>query len=201
MGSLQECRIDLYKTHAKVRISIAVNHLIITSTYLISRRWKPYEHDHLCDIIPQIHPKFEGWVYVNEEEYYKLSENNEPSRLLLTGSVTEWHNTTYFNGQWIDLCNNINDSIMIEVDGQWIDENHLLNIVGDSPRLISVKRPHGANGICKVQLGYDCGYVIQNDTISTHDNGLYVKSFDITGRAMQKTKIDKMLLEWSIISE
>ena len=87
------------------------------------------------------------------------------------------------------------------MDGQWLDSSRFLNICGDSPRVFNIKRPDGCDGgICRLRLGYDAGYSIEQNRVVTHPSGLSVIDYKRTDAAMSQEEIDKWMLEYEIIS-
>lgn len=191
----------MYRTHVKLRMSITVNHQVITASHIISRRWRQDDYHKLLSILPNLHPRVDGWVYVDGKQYYHLNAASRPSRLITSGNINEWRDNVYFNEHYIDFATNMDDVISIEVDGQWIDSGHLLNVTNNSPRVLTLPKPDGVDGICRLQLGYDAWYTVKDGIVRTHDGGLWVKSCNPTNAAYSQEQLDKFMLEWSIISE
>ena len=119
VGSLLECAIQYYATHAKIRMALDVNGQTITIQQTISRKWAPDQLAELDRTIPYLHPQIKGMVTKNGKELvYTMSTSVQPTRLMVSGNINEWHGNIYFNGQYINLCTNMADSISMEVDGQ-----------------------------------------------------------------------------------
>ena len=125
-----------------------------------------------------------------------------PTRLLVSGNINEWKKSLYYNVQYCRIVeDSADDSMNIEMDGQWLDSSRLLNICGDSPRVFTIKRPDGCDGcICRLQLEYDAGYSIEQNRVITHPSGLSVVDCKRTYTAMSQEEIDKWMLEYEIIS-
>ena len=144
IGSLLECAIQYYPTHAKIRMALDVNGQTITIQQTISRKWASEQLAALDNTIPYLHPQIKGMVTKNgKEPVYTMSPSDQPTRLIVSGNINEWHGNIYFNGQYINLCTNMADNISIEVDGQWVDKDQLINVCGDWPREFHIQAPKG----------------------------------------------------------
>ena len=202
VGQLSELRIDLYQTHMKARFSIITNNQCLTMSQTISRKWGAQQIQSWLDMIPALHPRIDGYVYVNNSHYYTMKKSDTPTRLLVSGNINEWKKSLYFNVQYCRIADdNAADSMSIEMDGQWVDSSRFLNICGDSPRVFSIQRPDGCDDrICRLRLNYDAGYSIEQNRVITHESGLSIVDCKRTDVAMSQEEIDKWMLEYEIIS-
>ena len=102
VGSLLECAIQFYRTHIKIRLSLEVNHQVITMQQTISRKWNAEQYQELCRTIPCLHPRIDGIVTKGEHErIYTMPQADSPTRLMVSGNINEWHGRIYFNAQYI----------------------------------------------------------------------------------------------------
>ena len=62
IGTLLECAIQYYATHAKIRMALDVNGQTITIQQTISRKWAPDQLAALDHTIPYLHPQIKGMV-------------------------------------------------------------------------------------------------------------------------------------------
>lgn len=202
-GDLQEIRIDLFKTHMRIKLSLAITSAnIITCQQTISRKWGAQQIQSWLDMIPALHPRIDGYVYVNNSHYYTMKKSDISARLLVSGNINEWKKSLYFNVQYCRIADdNAADSMSIEMDGQWVDSSRFLNICSDSPRVFSIQRPDGCDDrICRLRLNYDAGYSIEQNRVITHESGLSIVDCKGTDVAMSQEEIDKWMLEYEIIS-
>ena len=115
-GELQEARIDLFRTHMKIKFSISVNHQVITVSQTISRKWAKDKYEEVMAAMSQIHPRIDGVVYADGlGEYYTLKKTNIPSRLLISGNIMPWRGFIYYNMMFFRLVTNKKDSLSIEL--------------------------------------------------------------------------------------
>ena len=92
IGSLLECAIQYYATHAKIRMALDVNGQTITIQQTISRKWAPDQLAVLDHTIPYLHPRIKGMVTKNgKEPIYTMSPYVQPTRLMVSGNINEWH--------------------------------------------------------------------------------------------------------------
>ena len=200
VGTLIECSIAVYQTHMRWRFSMDVNNQTIQFTHTVSRRWASKQYAAMSAMIPHLHPRIDGVVLKNGiERVYTMSSSSDDTRLMVTGNINIWRDNVCYNAQYVDFSANNIDIISIEVEGQWIDNSHFLNICADSPRIFSL--PKRGQGLCRLKLEHDTGATVRGDTVTTHDNGLIIRQCQELGSAMSREEIDKAMLEWSIINE
>ena len=168
----------------------------------LSRKWNEAQIKSWLNMAQYIHPRIDSYIYVKNKHYYTMKKSDIPTRLLVSGNINEWKKSLYYNLQYCRIVeDNAEDSINIEMDGQWLDSSRFLNICGDSPRVFNIKRPDGCEGcICRLQLEYDAGYSIEQNRVITHPSGLRVVDCKRTDAAMSQEEIDKWMLEYDIIS-
>ena len=118
IGSLLEYAIQYYATHAKIRMALDVNGQTITIQQTISRKWAHDQLAALDNTIPYLHPRIKGMVTKNgKEPVYTMLPSVQPTRLMVSGNINEWHGNIYFNGQYMRIVANMADSINIAHDG------------------------------------------------------------------------------------
>lgn len=204
-GELQEARIDLFRTHMKIKFSISVNHQVITVSQTISRKWAKDKYEEVMAAMSQIHPRIDGVVYADGlGEYYTLKKTNIPSRLLISGNIMPWRGFIYYNMMFFRLVTNKKDSLSIELEGQWINNHQFLNVLYSSPRIFNITPPNIWQDDClyHLKLGYNAGYNIVDGIVQSNDNSeLSILSYDKLDKYIDDELKKKLLLEWDIISE
>ena len=203
VGELSECAIQFYRTHIKIRLSLEVNHQVITMQQTISRKWNAEQYQELCRTIPCLHPRIDGVVTKGEHErIYTMPQADSSTRLMVSGNINEWHGNIYFNGQYINLCTNMADNISIEVDGQWVDNKRLVNVIGDYPRAFSLDAPIGyERRVYRLRLGYSAGYIEHDGVVDDAPYGLQILSYQPLDEYISDEQMKKILLELEIMEE
>lgn len=203
IGTLHEIAIHFYATHVKIRLSLDVNNQSITIQQTISRKWAKQQYDAICRIIPYLYPKIKGIVAKNgREPIYTMQPSSQPTRLIVSGNINEWHGNIYFNGQYIDLCTNMADGISIEVDGQWVDKYQLINVCGDWPREFHIPATSDyERRVYRLNLSYNAGYTVRDEVVSNQPYGLSVLSCQPLDEYIDNEHMKKILLELEIIGD
>lgn len=202
VGKLLECAIQYYATHAKIRIALDVNGQTITIQQTISRKWAPDKLAALDRTIPYLHPQIKGMVTKNgKEPIYTMSPSDSITHLMISGNINEWHGNIYFNGQYMRVVANMADSISIEVDGQWVDNGRLVNIVGDWPREFHIPAPDGyERRLYRLQLAYSAGYVEHDGVVDAAPYGLSILNCRPLDEYIDDEQMKKILLELEIMA-
>ena len=201
IGSLHECAIQYYATHTKIRIALDVNGQTITIQQTISRKWDKEQYAALDRTIPYLHPQIKGTVTKNgKKPIYTMHPANQPTRLMVSGNINEWHDNIYFNGQYMRVDANMADSISIEVDGQWADNRRLINICGDWPREFHIPAPSGyERRVYRLNLIYSGGYQVHDGVVDISDYGLQVVDCKPLDEYIDDEQIKKIMLELEIM--
>lgn len=202
IGTLLECAIQYYATHAKIRMALDVNDQTITIQQTVSRKWASDQLAALDRTIPYLHPRIKGMVTKNgKEPVYTMLPSVQPTRLMVSGNINEWHGNIYFNGQYINLCTNMADSISIEVDGQWVDNERLINVCGDWPREFLIPAPRGyERRVYRLNLIYSGGYIAHDGVVDISDYGLQVADCQPLDEYIDDEQMKKILLELEIMA-
>lgn len=202
VGSLLECAIQYYATHTKIRMALDVNGQTITVQQTISRKWAPDQLAALDHTIPYLHPQIKGMVTKNgKEPVYTMPPSVQPTRLMISGNINEWHGNIYFNGQYMRVVANMADSISIEVDGQWADNERLINVCGDWPREFRVPAPSGyEQRVYRLTLVYNGGYIAHDDVVDIAAYGLQVADCRPLDEYIDDEQMKKILLELEIMA-
>lgn len=203
IGELSECAIQFYRTNIKIRLSLEVNYQVITMQQTISRKWNDEQYQELCRIIPCLHPRIDGVVTKGDHEWiYAMPQSDNPTRLMVSGNINEWHGRIYFNAQYIRIEPRAPDSMTIELDGQWVDNKRLVNVIGDYPRAFSLDAPVGyERRVYRLQLGYSAGYVEQDGVIDDAPYGLQMLSCQPLDEYIDDEQTKKILLELEIMED
>lgn len=203
-GELQEVMINIFRTHIKIKLSVSANHQFFTVSQTIYNKWSKTKCDEILAIAPKLRPKFDGMVYAEGREYYRINKSDKPSRLFISGNITPWGNNIYYNMAFFRLSNDNNDAMSIELEGQWMDGNNFLNVVDDSPRVFEINKPKQCKigQIYKLNIAFNQGYMIQDGVVKSLEkcdkfNVNYIEKCD---KAISKEQQDKLMLEQEIIS-
>ena len=202
VGELSECAIQFYRTHIKIRLSLEVDHQVITMQQTISRKWNAEQYQELCRTIPCLHPRIDGVVTKGEHErIYTMPQADSSTRLMVSGNINEWHGNIYFNGQYMRIVANMADNISIEVDGQWVDNGRLINICGDWPREFHIPAPNGyEKRVYRLNLIYSGGYIAHDGVVDIADYGLQVVDCQPLDKYIDDEQMKKILLELEIMA-
>lgn len=201
IGTLLECAIQYYATHAKIRMALDVNGQTITIQQTISRKWATDQLAALDRTIPYLHPQIKGMVTKNgKEPIYTMRPSVQPTRLMVSGNINEWHGNIYFNCQYMRIVANMADSISIEVDGQWVDNERLINVCGDWPREFHISAPSGyEERVYRLNLAYSGGYMAHDGVVDIAKYGLQVADCKPLDEYIDDEQIKKILLELEIM--
>lgn len=202
-GTLLECAIQYYATHAKICIALDVNGQTITIQQTISRKWASDQITELDRTIPYLHPQIKGTVTKNgKEPIYTMPPSVQPTRLMVSGNINEWKGSIYFNGQYMRIVDvNMADNISIEVDGQWVDNGRLVNIVGDWPREFHIPAPDDyEQRIYRLNLIYSGGYIAHDGVVDISPYGLQVVDCQPLDEYIDDEQMKKILLELEIMA-
>ena len=202
IGTLLECSIQYYATHAKIRIALDVNGQTITIQQTISRKWSPDQLTGLDRTIPYLRPQIKGVVTKNgKEPIYTMQPSVQPTRLMVSGNINEWHGNIYFNGQYMRIVANVADNISIEVDGQWADSGRLINVCGDWPREFHMPAPSGyEQRVYRLNLIYSGGYIAHDGVVDIADYGLQMVDCQPLNEYIDDEQMKKILLELEIMA-
>lgn len=202
VGQLNEAVIHFYSTHAKIRLTLDVSDKIIQIHQTISRKWAKQQYDDLCAMIPYLHPQIKGMVTKNgKEPIYTMSPSVQPTRLMVSGNINEWHDNIYFNGQYMRIVTNMADSISIELDGQWVDKDRLINVCGDWPREFHIPAPSSyEQRVYRLNLIYSGGYISHDDVVDITDYGLQIVDCKSLNEYIDDEQMKKILLEIEIMA-
>lgn len=202
IGMLTECSIQYYATHAKIRMALDVNGQTITIQQTISRKWASEQLAALDRTIPYLHPRIKGMVTKNgKEPIYTMPPSVQPTRLMVSGNINEWHDAIYFNGCYMRVVDaNMSDGISIEVDGQWVDNGRFINLVGDWPREFHIPAPNGyEQRIYRLSLIYNGGYIAHDGVVDISSYGLQVADCKPLDEYIDDERMKKILLELEIM--
>ena len=203
-GELQEVMINIFRTHIKIKLSVSANHQFFTVSQTIYNKWSKTKCDEILAIAPKLRPKFDGMVYAEGREYYRVNKSDKPSRLFISGNITPWGNNIYYNMAFFRLSNDNNDTMSIELEGQWIDGKNFLNVVDDSPRVFEINKPKQCKigQIYKLNIAFNEGHMIQDGVIKSLEkcDKFTVNYIEKCDKVISKEQQDKLMLEQEIIS-
>lgn len=205
IGNLTEINIELFHTHIKIKLSVEINDKPITCYGTISYKFNQSMYNKIINIIPYLFPKIEGYVYFKNDKHYKLKPSNHQTKLFISGNLSQYSHMLFFNLEHIDLINqSYRDRIEIELEGQFVDKDKLLNITSDSPRIFNIAAPknYKTNVIYKTKIRYNHCYDIINEEIVFNKKPLLdIYSFSEKTSGIPKEGIESYLLEWKILNE
>lgn len=203
VGSLLEAAIQYYATHAKIRMALDVNGQTITIQQTISRKWAKEQYATLGELIPYLHPKIKGTVTKNGiEPIYTMEPSDSITQFMISGNINEWKGSIYFNAQAIRAVDaNAAHSLSIEVDGQWVDNGRLVNIVGDWPREFHIVAPNVyERRLYRLRLVYNAGYVEHDGVVDVAAYGLSILNCKPLDEYIDDEQMKKILLELEIMA-
>ena len=203
IGDLQEIRIDLFKTHMKIRLSIAITPTnVITCQQTISRRYGSAQIQAWLDLAPNLHPRMDSYVYANNQRYFTMNLSITPTKLLVSGNVNEYKKTLYFNMQYCRRINNTsNAGLSIEIDGQWVDKDRFVNLTGEWARLFHIPAIDGyEKRLYRLRLDYSSGAVTDGDTVKVEPYGLSIIDCQPLDEYIDDEQMKNILLEIEITS-
>ena len=205
IGYLSEIRVDLFRSHIKVKLSIDLQGHNITCYATISRRFNKEWHHEFEALLSRLVPKQDGWVYVSGKQYYKMDSCTQPSCLFLSGNISSSVDMIFFNFEYCKILDEqLAPYMSIEIEGQFVDKDKFLNIISDSPRIFNLKRPNRAidGQIYKAWIQYNPSYRVQDDTIYPVDiNKLTLARIEQTNKQITDEQLQDYLLEWKIIND
>lgn len=207
IGILKECRIDLFPSHIKAKFNIEVdNQNEITVYYSINKKFHSDKYKEFIDLIPQFHPTIKGYVWNGKEKYYTISSNNllenKTNKLFISGNILERNGNVYLNGEYIKITK-LKNEFSFSFEGIVIDNNHILNIVNDSPRVFNIiNNLNSSEKVYNFSVKYNFGYKIENLNVFNEDkdsNFTLIKK-NKTKKIIEQKDIDNYMLEWEIIN-
>ena len=205
IGYLSEIRVDLFRSHIKAKLSIDLQDHNITCYATISRRFNKEWYHEFESMLSHLVPKQDGWVYMNDEQYYKMNSCAQSSCLFLSGNISSSGDMIFFNFEYCKILDEqLAPSVSIEIEGQFVDKDKFLNIISDSPRIFNLKRPNQAidGKIYKAWLQYNPSYRIQDDTIYPVDmSKLILERIEQTNKQISDEQLRDYILEWKIIND
>lgn len=205
IGYLSEIRVDLFRSHIKVKLAIDLHSHIVTCYATISRRFNKEWYHEFESLLSQLVPKQDGWAYVNGEQYYKIGASTQPSCLFLSGNISSSGDMMFLNFEYCQIVDKQSQpSMSIEMEGQFVDNDKFLNIISDSPRIFNIKRPKQSSGdrIYKIWIQYNPSYTIQDDIVYPVEvDRLTLVKIEQTNKQIPDEQLQDYLLEWKIIND
>ena len=90
----------------------------------------------------------------------------------------------------------------IELDGQWVDNKRLVNVIGDYPRAFSLDAPVSyERRVYRLRLGYSAGYFERDGMVDDASYGLQMLSYQPLDEYIGDEQMKKILLELEIMEE
>ena len=207
VGILKECRIDFFPSHIKAKFNIEVNNQNeITVYYSINKKFHSDKYKEFIDLIPQFHPTIKGYVWNGKEKYYTISSDNllekSTNKLFISGNILERNGNVYLNGEYIKITK-LKNEFSFSFEGIVIDNNHILNIVNDNPRVFNIKNNlSSSEKIYNFSVKYNFGYKIENLNVfkENKDLNFTIIKNNKTNKIIEQKDIDNYMLEWEIIN-
>lgn len=201
VGDLSEIRIDLFKTHMRIKLSIAITPTnIIACQQTISRKWGAAQIQSWLDMAANLHPRIDSHIYVNNQHYYCIYSSQSPTRLLISGNINEYKKSIYFNMQYCRIePNSSRCGLSIELDGQWVDSSRFVNLTGEWARLFHIPAIDGyENRLYRLKLDYSNGAVVNGDTVRAESYGLKIVVCTTLDEYISDEQMKNILLELEI---
>lgn len=205
IGYLSEVRVDLFRSHIKAKLSIDLQGHNITCYATISRRFNKEWYNEFESLLSRLAPKQNGWVYVNDKQYYKMDSYTRPSCLFLSGNISSSGDMIFFNFEYCKILDEqLTPSMSIEIEGQFVDKDKFLNIISDSPRIFNLNRPNRVTDgkIYKAWIQYNPSCRVQDDIIYPIDiDKLTLERIEQTDKQITDEQLQDYMLEWKIIND
>ena len=205
IGYLSEVRVDLFRSHIKTKLSIDLKGHNITCYATISRRFNKEWHNEFESLLSRLAPKQDGWVYVNDRQYYKMDSYAQPSFLFVSGNISSSGDMIFFNFEYCKILDEqLTPSMSIEIEGQFVGKDKFLNIISDSPRIFNLNRPNRAieGKIYKAWIQYNPSCRVQDDIIYPIDiDKLTLERIEQTDKQIPDEQLQDYMLEWKIIND
>lgn len=213
IGSLSECKIDLYPTHMRCRFGVRINDYVVTMYYSMNKKFHEEQYAEFMSLIPYLRTESTGYVWVNGQKYHTV-DKAEPTRLFISGNLTEKNERLFFNIEYMQLTGKSDDSLNISMRGVWTKYG-FMNIVSDSPRIFNLndaKSP--SNQVYEMALTLNREYKIDGDVVKSFEKvdtlskkslekcvNLSIKSQKKCDKQLEDKDIDNWILEWEIIND
>lgn len=207
IGSLSEARIDLFRSHVKLKLAIDINGYIVTVYSTISKRFNKDKYESIIHLIPQLKPKSGGWVYTNgEDKYYQIAQSPDFNKLFISGNIVPLNGIMLFNSEYVKIADsNSRCGIKVNLEGQFVDNNKLVNIVYDSPRLFEINPNCQVrfDKIYQLELKYRPEYNIKNRIVtqSCGSNQFLCYNIKETNKSIPSDQMNEYMVEWDIIND
>ena len=203
IGHLTEARFDLYPTHIKAKLALDINGASLTCYARISRKFNGESYADITGLLDHLHPKVDGYVWVNDSIYYQLDEaNGAPTQLMISGNISPNDAVLFFNFAYCKICQSQTSKLTIDICGQFINDQQLLNIVSDNPRVFNIERPEGVSqdALYNCEVTYNYPWIKCDGTIKCNDAPL----LQVTNAVQQsghltRQEIDGYMMEWNML--
>ena len=87
------------------------------------------------------------------------------------------------------------ESISIEVDGQWVDKDRLINVCGDWPREFHIPPPSGyEQRVYRLNLVYNGGYIAHDGVVDISDYGFQMATCHPLDEYIDDEQMNKFFL-------
>lgn len=201
VGVLSECRIDLFPTHARCKMTVKILDNLLTIYYSVNRKYHEEEYVSLKNMIPNLHPKSEGYVWVNGEKYYELSSGE--TWVFCSGNMNEKYDRLFYSAEYLALAKTREVGLNISMQGIWTKYG-FMNVLSDSPRIFKFSnKQKPSQDIYTIYLENVIREKCDKDTIETLEkcDNLRIKNIEKCDKILEEKDIDNWLLEWEIMNE
>ena len=207
IGTLSEIRVDLYSSHIKVKMAVNIYDYIITVYSTISRKFNLDKYQNLIEVMGQLNPRSDGWIYLNGKEQYEkiYSAKDQPiSKLLIVGNLSPSKDRIFFNMEYMKVVNETrSDGLSISIEGQFVDKGKYLNVVCDNPRVFNlpIDKKAKIGQMYLIDFKYAPEYRYKDRIIESieQDNQLVYYKVTKSNKVITKEDLEEYLLEWEII--
>ena len=187
----------------RIKLSIAITPTnIITCQQTISRKWGAQQIQSWLDMILTMHPRIDGYVYVNNSHYYTIKKSNTPTMLLVSGNVNEYKKSLYYNMQYCRTEPDVKANrcgLSIEIDGQWVDNERFVNLTGEWARLFHIDAPSAyEKRLYRLKLDYSNGAVVDGDMVKVEPYGLKMVGCAPLNEYIDDEQMKNIILELEI---
>ena len=158
--------------------------------------------------IDKLYPASRGYVNLNGEHYFTMEPQKSPTRLFLSGNISQSRDMIFFNFEYCQVEQEYpEDYFSILLEGYPLGDDRILNIISDSPRIFNITSdivlPPKQNQSVMYSIDYIMNWGIVDGMICTMQEQkprLFVCSWRQTDKQIDDDQLANYLLEWRILN-
>ena len=208
IGNLSEAYIDLYPSHINVKFALQVKGYVMTFYSRVSKRYNLDMYKTVMQMIDKLYPASRGYVNLNGEHYFTMEPQKSPTRLFLSGNISQSRDMIFFNFEYCQVEQEYpEDYFSILLEGYPLGDDKILNIISDSPRIFNITSdivlPPKQNQSVMYSIDYIMNWGIVDGMICTMQEPkprLFVCSWRQMDKQIDDDQLANYLLEWRILN-